>query len=189
MKWMPQSKRVKDIAIAVGVLVITTLVIVVLPVSIFGRQGVGFVAGICFTVVMYFHLSRRAAPTQGSSQDAVLHTKSPRLEPGRLINKSIGAGFDELRLNHCAIMMGPSEDASTYLIPCVGNVNRMLEQLPAETLDVTLESAARLREGGLQIKVLIPEGQERGGAYFPLLNKYTVAVRHFPVPKTFFSSN
>jgi hypothetical protein len=180
-------KKIRDNAMGILAIVAGILILAGLPFKAFGTESLGFIAGIALTAIVYWHASRRP---QGPAQSSPELVRPVRLETGHVEQKGQAGPYDELRLKHCAIMMGINEgDAVTYLIPCIGNVSRSLEAVPTDGLSTILESAARLRENGIQVKVLIPDGHISGTAFFPAVSKYTVGVRQFPVPKAFFSGN
>ena len=145
-------------------------------------QGINFVLGaIVLAVVIIagqtYPVDRPTNPSEFSTG-----TSSPKL--------AYSGSCDELRLKHCAIMMGIGHTESvTYLIPCVGTPSRPNEVLPAGLFDTILDSADQLRSTGLAVKVLIPSSIRINTPYVPLVSKYVVGLKHFPVPKAFFSGN
>ena len=180
-------KQMRNNAAIILVIAAGILVLAGLPSKVFGTESLGFIAGIVLTAIVYWHASRRAQAPAPTSPELI---QPIRLETAHLDQKGQGGPYDELRLKHCAIMMGINDgEAVTYLIPCIGNVSRSLEAVPEDGLSTSLDSAARLRENGIQVRVLSPEGHISGTAFFPAVSKYTVGVRQFPVPKAFFSGN
>jgi hypothetical protein len=155
-------------------------------------QGISFGFGVLASVVFFVLIGFMARPKSDGQSAPQAAGRIPAKPISQFQSSKMhqDGPFDELRLKHCAIMMGVADTESvTYLIPCIGNVSRASEGLPDEAFSAVLESAAKLRENGVAVKVLIPNNEYPGAIYFPPMSKYMIGVRQFPVPKSFFSGN